>query len=148
MADALLERATRCASLDLQRSGFVPSAAEAQAINEITTELESEVPKIDAEIRRLSKLRAQVLQQRDIQKSIVSPIRRPPETLSDIFLELVMLLFSTSSRHWDRTYRASNLSLSRVNSRSSKHFGGPACHPCAAYSWRCAAGRRDSPCIS
>ena len=90
MADALLERATRCASLDLQRSGFVPSAAEAQAINEITTELESEVPKLDAEIRRLSQLRAQVLQQRDIQKSIVSPVRRlPTETLSDIFLELV-----------------------------------------------------------
>ncbi|KAL1755485.1 hypothetical protein FB107DRAFT_274788 [Schizophyllum commune] len=90
MADALLERATRCASLDVQRSGFVPSAAEVQAINEITTELELEVPKIDAEIRRLSKLRAQVLRQRDIQKSIVSPVRRlPTEMLSDIFLELV-----------------------------------------------------------
>ncbi|KAI5831727.1 hypothetical protein K523DRAFT_299861 [Schizophyllum commune Tattone D] len=90
MADALLERATRCASLELQRSGFVPSAAEALAINEITTELQSEVPKLDAEIRRLSQLRAQVLQQRDVQKSIVSPVRRlPPESLSDIFIELV-----------------------------------------------------------
>ncbi|KAL1699778.1 hypothetical protein EV121DRAFT_283845 [Schizophyllum commune] len=88
LADTLLERATRMTTLDMQRSGFVPSAVEARAIKEVTSELEHEIPAIDAEISRLTELRARVLRQCDVQKSIVSPVRRlPPELLSIVFFE-------------------------------------------------------------
>ncbi|KAI5894533.1 uncharacterized protein SCHCODRAFT_02617218 [Schizophyllum commune H4-8] len=89
-ADALLEKAVRMASLELQRSGYVPSSGEARVVNDITAALQEEVPSIDAEIRRLFQLRAQLLRQCDIQDSFVAPIRRlPPELLSAIFIEVV-----------------------------------------------------------
>ncbi|KAI5894534.1 uncharacterized protein SCHCODRAFT_02534455 [Schizophyllum commune H4-8] len=88
LADTLLKRAARLATLDMQRSGFVPSVVEARLIKDITSKLEHELPAIDAEISRLTELRARVLRQCDVQKSIVSPVRRlPPELLSIIFFE-------------------------------------------------------------
>ncbi|KAL1713324.1 hypothetical protein EV715DRAFT_258574 [Schizophyllum commune] len=89
-ADALLEKAVRMASLELQRSGYVPSSGEARVVNDMTAALQEEVPSIDAEIRRLFQLRARLLRQCDIQDSFVAPIRRlPPELLSAIFIEAV-----------------------------------------------------------
>ncbi|KAL1674646.1 hypothetical protein EV122DRAFT_220178 [Schizophyllum commune] len=85
-AEDLLEQATSVANLDLQRSGFVPSASETQRIHEMSRELSSEVSTIDAEIERLHGLRERVLRQLDVHKSITSPIRSlPPELLSEIF---------------------------------------------------------------
>ncbi|KAL1726145.1 hypothetical protein EV714DRAFT_255170 [Schizophyllum commune] len=89
-ADALLEKAVRMASLELQRSGYVPSSGEARVVNDMTAALQEEVPSIDAEIRRLFQLRARLLRQCDIQDSFVAPIRRlPPELLLAIFIEAV-----------------------------------------------------------
>ncbi|KAI5831743.1 hypothetical protein K523DRAFT_414787 [Schizophyllum commune Tattone D] len=109
-AEDLLEQATAFANLDLQRSGFVPSASEVQRIHAMSHELSSEVSHIDAEVERLHGLRKRVLTQLDVHKSITSPVRRLPlELLSEVFT----MLYDEEMESWDKAYIAIYI-LSRV----------------------------------
>ncbi|KAL1673577.1 hypothetical protein EV122DRAFT_222351, partial [Schizophyllum commune] len=87
--ESVLKRASYLASIDLQRSGFVPSPQERMDLLGYSEELRFALSLSDPQRRLSLGLRQRAAAQLDIIHSIISPVRRlPPELLSIIFILL------------------------------------------------------------
>ncbi|KAI5836579.1 uncharacterized protein SCHCODRAFT_02646098 [Schizophyllum commune H4-8] len=79
--DALLQRASCLASLDLQRAGFVPSPEECEELMEISSKLSDSLLSAKTSGSAATALRDRVTTQIAINRSIASPVWRLPAEL-------------------------------------------------------------------
>ncbi|KAI4519642.1 hypothetical protein K525DRAFT_174153, partial [Schizophyllum commune Loenen D] len=87
--ESVLKRASYLASINLQRSGSVPSPQERMDLLRYSEELRFALSPSDPQRRLPLGLHQRAAAQLDIIHSIISPVRRlPPELLSIIFIFL------------------------------------------------------------
>ncbi|KAL1673710.1 hypothetical protein EV122DRAFT_282736 [Schizophyllum commune] len=88
-ARVVLDRAASVANIAMLRANDLPSQIQIMSINELTALLISELASLSPDNTTTSETHSRILDQLDIHRSIVAPIRRlPKELLIDIFFRV------------------------------------------------------------